>query len=82
MGTYCAYMATTTTERIALTIRKRMADQGVTQLTLSQTTGIARMTLARRLSGFSAFKTDELASVCNQLDLAAAEVLRDAEAAA
>jgi transcriptional regulator with XRE-family HTH domain len=75
-------MATSTTERIAETIRQRMAEQGVTQLSLSEATGIARMTLGRRLSGYSAFKTDELAVVCRQLSLAPAQVLADADDAA
>jgi cyanate lyase len=73
-------MAKSQTEKIAETIRGRMADRGISSLALSHSTGIARMTLTRRLSGFSPFNTDELAAVCRDLDLDAASLLAEAAA--
>lgn len=73
-------MVSTTTERIAASIREAMASKNVSQAALSDSTGIARMTLRRRLTGGSDFTVGELHLVCRDLDLDVPSLLAEAAA--
>ncbi|MDR0848433.1 MAG: helix-turn-helix transcriptional regulator [Propionibacteriaceae bacterium] len=55
------------TEQVAAKVRAEMASRRMTITNLSDATGIAHKTLSRRLSGKSAWTTDELYSVAKSL---------------
>jgi transcriptional regulator with XRE-family HTH domain len=65
----------TATERVAQTVRDAMSAQNVSQLALSNATGIPRVTLIRRLSGRSPFTIAELAVVAEALGVQTSELV-------
>jgi transcriptional regulator with XRE-family HTH domain len=73
-------MVRSTAQRIASAIRDEMAAKEVSQVALSDETGIPRVTLRRRLNGHSPFNVDELELVCAHLGLDPAELLASAAA--
>lgn len=75
-------MDTPSTPQIAEAVRELMEAQGVSQLRLSELTGIPRATLIRRLNGQNSFTVSELASVAVNLGVRPSQILEDAEAAA
>lgn len=75
-------MDSTPQARIAEAVRELMETQGVSQLALSEATGIPRATLIRRLNGHASFTVAELADVAAQLGVRPSQLLQDAEAVA
>lgn len=64
---------TTATARVAEAVRKAAADRGVSQLALSNATGIPRVTLIRKLRGQSPFTVPELAAIADEFGMDATE---------
>jgi transcriptional regulator with XRE-family HTH domain len=60
------------------TVRRIMADKGITQVELSDATFIPRATLIRRLHGQSSFTVTELVAVAAALDVSASVLIEDA----
>lgn len=67
-------------DSVVTRVKGRMAELGVSQVALSDRSGIARATLIRRLQGQSAFRIDELEAVAGVLDCSVTDLL-PAEAA-
>lgn len=63
------------TQQVAARVQKAMESAGVSQLRLSEETGIARATLIRRLAGRSPFRVDELEAIAAVLECSAASLL-------
>lgn len=60
MVTYGFHMTSTTAQTVASRVSGLMDVSGVSVKALAEATGIARMTLARRLTGNSGFTVNEL----------------------
>lgn len=60
-------MVTNTPEAVAETVVAQLRQAGMSRKSLSDETGIPRVTLGRRLSGASAFKVHELEAVAYAL---------------
>ncbi len=65
----------TTWPLVAERVAQAMEDQGVTQLGLSRSTGIPRVTLIRRLKGQAPFTLDELEAVAAELGIAMSDLV-------
>lgn len=74
-------MATTLSESVAATVRAEMGRLNISEKGLADATGIARVTLRRRLAG-SGFTTDELPRIAHALGTTASAILREAETSA
>lgn len=59
-----------------------MDEQGVTQLGLSESTGIARATLLRRLNGHASFTIGELDAIATHLGVTLSDLTAETEPAA
>lgn len=68
--------------RTAQVVSTAIDAAGLTQLGVSETTGIPRATLIRRLRGQSPFTLTELAAVAEVLDTTVGDLLRTVEDAA
>lgn len=68
-------MESTGTARVAEAVRSRMTEQNVSQVSLSEATGIPRATLIRRLQGHSPFTVAELVAIANHLGVTASDLL-------
>lgn len=66
---------------IAGEVRAGLARKGMTQAQLAEIIGISRPTLNGRLTGDSAFNTDELFAIAGALDIAFASLWPDEGAA-
>jgi transcriptional regulator with XRE-family HTH domain len=67
-----------TTLSVADAIKQEMERQGVSQLALSNATGIPRVTLIRRLNGDAFFTIAELAAIASHLGVRASDLIGDA----
>lgn len=56
-------------DAVVSAVQEAMRDAGVTVHQLSTTTGIARSTLTRRLTGHSPFTVNELAAIASALEV-------------
>ncbi len=65
----------TASTRVAGTVRAAMGNSGMSQVALSEATGISRTTLSRRLNGQIPFTMDELAAIANHLGVRASDLL-------
>lgn len=74
-------MGTTLSQAVAQTVREAMVTADLSELALSETTAIPRVTLRRRLRG-SPFTTDELERVALALDTTMSALVSQAEASA
>lgn len=74
-------MRTTTTQRVARTIRAELARRSLTQADLAAALGISQQGVSRRLAGHIAFDTDELSAAAELLGLPT-EALFNGQAAA
>lgn len=61
------------TAQVAAAVRERLATSEHTERSLSESTGIPRTTLKRRLAGRSPFTIAELGHVARELGVAAAD---------
>lgn len=78
MGTTTSGAGTTTyPQRVATAVAAAMTAGGWSEKALAETTGIARVTLRRRLAG-SPFTVAELAAIAAALDTTVTELLQDA----
>lgn len=68
-----------TNQTIAARVREAMAAADESEQSVAEATGIARTTLRRRLTGNSAFTTDELVPVSRHLGLPLMHFLADEE---
>lgn len=71
LGTYGACMDTNPTfhEQVARNVAAAVSAAGETTKNVAEATGIARMTLTRRLTGATPFTVAELALIARHLDL-------------
>lgn len=69
--------ATTPTIRVAANVTAAMESQGIAVRTLAERTGIARMTLSRRLTGHSDFTIGELDAVARVLGVTVTSLLSE-----
>lgn len=60
---------------VAEAVRAAIAARGTTQSAVAEATGIPRVTLVRRLTGFSSFTVDELARIAKVLETTPAELV-------
>jgi transcriptional regulator with XRE-family HTH domain len=65
------------TQTVAARVRAAMAAQRKTVVDLSDATGMALSTLSRRLSGRSAWRTDEIAAVADFLGITPGSIVGD-----
>lgn len=70
LGTYGAYMGTNQnfSEQVARSVATAIEAAGENPKSIADATGIARMTLVRRLTGTSPFTVAELAVIARHLD--------------
>lgn len=67
--------------RVAEVVQTRLAAAEITTRNLSERTGIARMTLARRLTGSSPFTVSELALIAPLIEMSVSDIHVAAESA-
>jgi transcriptional regulator with XRE-family HTH domain len=65
----------TYSSRVAEQVTAKMEAAGLSQLGLSEKTGIARATLIRRLTGRSPFQVDELEAIAGVLGISVGDLL-------
>ena len=75
-------MTTTTAHLVASKIGEEMVARGVSVKELADVTGIARMTLTRRLTGNSPFTITELDAISAHFNTTADRLVADARAGA
>lgn len=75
-------MTTTTAHLVASKIGEEMAARGVSIKELADATGIARMTLTRRLTGNSPLTMHELDAIAAHFETTADRLVADARAGA
>jgi transcriptional regulator with XRE-family HTH domain len=68
-------MAQTLSQRIAATVRDRLADEGRTQTELAKYLGITQPNITRRLNGEYSFATNELESVAAFFGIALTDLI-------
>lgn len=78
--TYGTHMQPPTTQTVASRISDLMASNGVSTKALADQTGIARMTLARRLTGNSPFTIAELDALAAHFNTTTAALVSEAAA--
>ncbi len=65
----------TPTTRVAEAVREAVAARGISQIALSEATGIPRVTLIRRLNGHSPFTIAELAAIAEHLGVTVSDLV-------
>ena len=70
------------TTDVAANVRRAISDKGETQLSVSESTGIPRTTLIRRLDGVNPFTVAELRSIATMLGVRVRDLIDVAEDAA
>lgn len=68
-----------TSHRICGVVNKLLEEAGVSKLHTSETTGIPRATLLRRLSGATPFQTTELSAIAKLLEIPVSTIILAAE---
>lgn len=81
MGTYDSHMTAPMTHLVAARVRDEMASRGVSVKELADATGLARMTLTRRLTGHSPFTIAELDTLSAHFGTTADRLMADARKA-
>ena len=68
-----------TSQGIARVVTEMLAEAGVSQLRTSESTGIPRATLIRRLSGVTSFQVAELEAIASLLGTSVSAIVARAE---
>lgn len=66
-----------TTTRVADAVREAMTERHVSQAGLAEATGIARVTLIRRLQGHVPFTVRELGAIAEHLGMVASDFVKE-----